>query len=294
MPRLEFVTQGEGGAGLTSVASMKVRSYSLEQIARILGVDRQRLRYWQRLGLLPRRRDAYDWNDLNTARTVAQLYDQGIPAKHLVPHAPLLVSRALSGVSRTLVVEASDGSRELVSGQYLLDLQGDHELLVLPLAEEWVAQAEAAFDEGDCERARTLAQGALQAAPEEVTELNNLGILLLELDMPEVALETLRKAIRCPDAGARQWFNLAHGLEYVGHLEESAMALERALEFDPDFGDARFNLALTWERLGEMERAYSHWREYLRRDPLSIDADRIREHLFQVHGGTNVVPLRAT
>ncbi len=271
-----------------------MRSYSLEQIGRVLDVDEQRLRYWQRLGLLPRGQAGFDWDDLSIARTVAQLFEQGIPAAHLVPHAPLLVSRALSGVSRTLVVEAPEGSRELVSGQYLLDLQGEHELHVLPLAEEWVAQAEAAFDEGDCERARTLAEGALQAAPEEVTELNNLGILLLELDMPEVALETLRKALRCHDAGPRQWFNLAHGLEYVGHLEESAMALERALELDPDFGDARFNLALTWERIGEMERAYSHWREYLRRDPLSDDADRIREHLIQVHGGTNVVPLRAT
>lgn len=269
-----------------------MKSYSLEQISRVLDVEERRLRYWQRLGLLPKGESGFTWSELTTARTVADLFRGGIPAKHLVAYAPLLQSRELRGFRRTLVVDTPQGAREIVSGQYLLDFDAESELHVLPLAEEWVAQAEAAFEHGDCERSLTLAQGALDAEPQEVTELNNLGILLLELDQAEQALETLRKAIRCHDAGARQWFNLGHALEYVGHLEESAMALERALELDPDFADARFNLALMWERLGEMERAYSHWREFLRRDPLNDDADRVREHLFRVHGAANIVPIR--
>lgn len=270
-----------------------MKTYSLEQISRVLDVSERRLRYWQRLGLLPRGQDGFSWGDLSIARTVARLFSHGIPAKHLVPYAPHLEARELLGFSRTLVRDAPEGAHEILSGQFLLNFDGESELHVLPLAEEWVAQAEVAFDQGDCERALTLAHGALDAEPEDVTELNNLGILLLELDQPETALETLRKAIRCPDAGSRQWFNLAHALEYVDHLEESAMALERALELDPDFADARFNLALMWERLGEMDRAYSHWREFLRRDPLNDDADRVREHLVRVHGGTNIVPLRS-
>lgn len=261
-------------------------------MSRVLNVEERRLRYWQRLGLLPSGKNGFGWSDLARARAVMRLFQSGVAAKHLVPYAPMLERSELSGDSGKLIVQEPEGPCEMLSGQFLLDLVGESEVHVLPLAEEWVAQAEAAFDMGDNQRALRLAQGALDADPTDVRELNNLGILLLELDRPEQALETLRKALRSPDAGARQWFNLGHALEYVGHLEECAMALERALELDPDFADARFNLALMWERLGEMERAYGHWMEFLRRDPFNDDAERVREHLAQTHGKVNVIPLR--
>ena len=61
---------------------------------------------------------------------------------------------------------------------------------------------------------------------------------------------------------------------------EAAIKLyDKALETDPKFADAHFNLAMAHEALGDRTRAKRHWKRYLELDPEGTWADVAREHL---------------
>lgn len=272
--------------------------FSLEQVSNVLSVSEPRLRYWQSIGLFPRRNEGYDWADLQRAKLLSRLVEEGVPATRLVPYAPFLEGHDFHGHSRALVVDDEAGAREVESGQFLLtfdDGEPDQPRVVhfLPQADEWERQAQLALHEGDTERALELAQGALEMVGDDLSALNNLGLLFLDLDEYKFAQETLHRACHHPEAGARQWFNLAHAFEAAGDPESAIQALEESLNIDPNFSAGRFNLAHTCETLGQSAKAYQHWKTFLKRHPDSEDAERIRKHLYTFYGGDQVVPLHS-
>ena len=54
---------------------------------------------------------------------------------------------------------------------------------------------------------------------------------------------------------------------------------QRALQADPRFSDAHFNLAMALEAMGERGRARTHWKRYLELEPTGAWADIARDHL---------------
>ena len=270
--------------------------YSLEQLCRILGLEEKRLKYWQKIGLFPRGQDGFDWSDLSRAKTLVRLVDdEGLSARGLLPFAPILESRKVHGDHKALVVRDDGGYREANSGQWMLDFEPiENEVRVLPLQGEWAEKAQQAFDEGEPEQARELAGRALEAADISVESLNDLGLLLLTVGDHETALKVLLEATAASDAGSRQWFNLSHAYDAVSLFEESCRALETAVKLDPDFADARFNLALGYEKIGETGKAYTQWREFLKRHPYEGEAETVRTYLAKAYAGGRVVPLRTT
>jgi tetratricopeptide (TPR) repeat protein len=103
----------------------------------------------------------------------------------------------------------------------------------------------------------------------------------------------LTEATQSPDSGPRQWFNLSHALDAVSRHEDARDALETALRLDEAFADARFNLALAYERLGETGKAYRQWREFLKRHPLEQEAETVKVYITKAYAGGRVVPLRS-
>ena len=247
-------------------------TYSIEHICQILGLEENRLRYWQRLGLFPRGNDGFDWIGLSRAKTLLRLVEQeGLSARGLLPFAPILESHHLRGHGKVLVVRDGAQFREACSGQWILDLEPDiEEARVLTLYQEWVAHARQAF----------------------VEDLNDLGLLLMTTGDHDAAVKILTEATQSPEAGARQWFNLSHAFDAVSRFEESKNALEVAVKLDGHFADARFNLALAYERLGETGRAYRQWREFLKRHPLEQEAETVKLYLSKTYGNGRVIPLR--
>lgn len=270
-------------------------SYSVEQICRILGLEEKRLRYWQRIGLFPRGSDGFDWVDLSRAKTLLRLVDEeGLSARGLLPFAPILESHHVHGTGKALVVRDGDVYREVRSGQLILDFEPDvagERVVALP--NEWADQAHQALDEGDPERARHLAGRALDAGATSMEDLNDLGLLLMTTGDHEAAVKILTEATQSPEAGARQWFNLSHAFDAVAKFEESKDALEVAVKLDDVFADARFNLALAYERLGETGKAYRQWREFLKRHPLAQEAETVRTYISKAYADGRVVPLRS-
>jgi tetratricopeptide (TPR) repeat protein len=272
-----------------------VATYTVEQLCRILSLDEKRLRYWQRIGLFPRGHEGFDWVDLSRAKTLTRLVEhEGLSARGLLPYAPILESRHVHGDGKALVVRDGSQFREARSGQWMLDLEPEEQQLrVLPLTHEWAAAAQQAFDEGEPEQARHLAGRAIEAGGTSVEDLNDLGLLLLTTGDHEAAVKILTEATGSPEAGPRQWFNLSHALDALSRFEESRDALEMALKLDDRFADARFNLALAYERLGETGKAYRQWREFLKRHPLEQEAETVKVYLTKAYAGGRVVPLRS-
>ncbi len=274
----------------------QVPDYTLEQLCRILGLEEKRLKYWQRIGLFPRGQEGFDWADLSRAKTLVRLVDgEGLSARGLLPYAPILETRQLHGDRKALVVRDEGRFREATTGQWMLDFEpAETEMKVLPITGEWAERAQQAFDEGEPEQARELAGRALEAGDVSVESLNDLGLLLLTVGDHETAVKVLTEATQASDAGPRQWFNLSHAFDAMSRFEESCRALELAVRLDEGFADARFNLALIYEKLGETGKAYTQWREFLKRHPFESEAESVRMYLAKAYAGGRVVPLRTT
>ncbi|MCZ7647401.1 MAG: tetratricopeptide repeat protein [Planctomycetota bacterium] len=100
----------------------------------------------------------------------------------------------------------------------------------------------------------------LDAEPEHTRALHATGMLLLERDQPEFALPYLEKAAgRGDDPKACRVENgLASALMMLGKYEEARPHLERAVQLNEYFFDARSNLGLVLLTLGEADAAASH------------------------------------
>ena len=64
--------------------------------------------------------------------------------------------------------------------------------------------------------------------------------------------------------------------------EQARRYFEQAISHKPDFREARYNLAILLESLGETEPAIQAWKTYLTLDPQSLWADIARKHLKQL------------
>lgn len=283
-----------GGAVAVTEQMGRVATYTVEQLCRILGLEQKRLRYWQRIGLFPRGNEGFDWGDLSRAKTLTRLVEEdGLCARGLLPYSPILESRQVHGDGKALVVRDGEQFREARTGQWMLDFDPvEHEVMVLPL-DLWADQAQLAFEEGQPEQARHNAYRALEAGETSLENLNDLGLLLLTTGDHDSAVAVLTESCHHPEAGARQWFNLSHALDALARYEESRDALETALRIEDGFADARFNLALAYERLGETGKAYRQWREFLKRHPFEPEAETVKTYLSKAYADGRVVPLRS-
>ena len=113
-------------------------------------------------------------------------------------------------------------------------------------------------------RART--RPARAAAPFDRESQNNLGIMLRKVGRATDALAAHRRALAlAADAGeeyAKAHNSLGSALRKLGraHLEEAVAAHQRAIELEPDYADAHFNLARALVAKGAHARAALHFR----------------------------------
>ena len=101
-----------------------------------------------------------------------------------------------------------------------------------------------------------------------------------------------RRATVADPRYALAFFDLGNVLDEMRRLPDAIEAYRRAIALAPDYGDAHYNLALAYERLGEPRRALTHWMSYARLDPVGPWADHARaqaqkalenEHLQIIH-----------
>ena len=77
-------------------------------------------------------------------------------------------------------------------------------------------------------------------------------------------------------------FNVGNLYDEIGKVSEARRHYERALELNPHYADAHFNLALLCERHGDALRAVRHWKAYLKIDSTTEWAEIARRQLTQL------------
>jgi arylsulfatase A-like enzyme/Flp pilus assembly protein TadD len=113
---------------------------------------------------------------------------------------------------------------------------------------------------------------SLELDPDYAVAHNNLGIAHLSQAITLKDAAPLEKAVASFQAAARlnpdyasPWNGMGIVFRQLGDLKGAAVALERALEINPDFRDARYNLALVYLDLDEKSKALEHLTQYQQR-----------------------------
>jgi CHAT domain-containing protein/tetratricopeptide (TPR) repeat protein len=124
-----------------------------------------------------------------------------------------------------------------------------------------------------------------RASPDPLA-LNAFGIAQLVTGQTATAVSTLEEAIRLAPKDARLSSDLAAGYlvraRESSRIEDVARAVglaEQATKLDPRLVEARFNLALSLERLSLRLEATSAWQSYLALDSTSEWASEARRHV---------------
>jgi tetratricopeptide (TPR) repeat protein len=72
------------------------------------------------------------------------------------------------------------------------------------------------------------------------------------------------------------YFDLGNVLDELERISESIAAYKRAVALSPRYADAHYNLALAYERCGEMRSALRHWQAYIKLDNRGPWSDHAR------------------
>jgi tetratricopeptide (TPR) repeat protein len=274
--------------------------FTRREFQRILDVTDKQLAYWEKLRLLPPRKNgvekSYDFRDLITLRTAKQLIENGVSANRLRRSlvalnqklseikAPLTELRILSN-GRDVIVEHRGAHLEPISGQFVLNFDtrelGD-KVRFMPErdADDWYALA-LQYEADPEARAQAIDayRHVLSASPTHVDALINLGMLSYEQGDLESASACFLRAVTIENNNAVAHFNLGSVLDELAQPELARQHLRIAVRIDPRYADAHYNLAFVCDKLGSNIEARQHWQTYIQLDPASPWCDYARQRL---------------
>ena len=130
-----------------------------------------------------------------------------------------------------------------------------------------MAEASAAYAQGDLRRAAADATRALQQAPEMPEALHLLGLCFLRIGEAGRAVQLLRHAAMQRPADAMLVHHLGIALQDAGDLAGALIVFDRAAALDPQDVDVRLNIGVVREKAGDTVGAEQAYRDVLEREP---------------------------
>jgi tetratricopeptide (TPR) repeat protein len=292
--------------GLAHLGEEVQRLYTVAQLGRLLGISRDRIRLWMRIGFIKPARTAhrlayFDLRQVAGAKRLCELVRAGVAVERLrksllelrswSPDAeePLSLLPLLAREGR-LLVRLESGQVAEPTGQLLIDFStggGDGgEALPATIVDlkprtvdGWFELALRLEDSGKLGEARDAYREALAIGGPEPEICFNLANVLYGLGEKGRAVERYSQAIELDPEYVEAWNNLGNALGDLGQVEESLKAYRRALAVEPDYADAHFNLAEALLAIGREEEARAHWKTYLAQDPRSPWSEKARRRL---------------
>ena len=104
----------------------------------------------------------------------------------------------------------------------------------------------------------------------------NLGTIHFHLRQYARAEELYRRATETDSTYVLAFFDLGNVLDELERPEESVAAYLQAVAVAPRYADAHYNLALAYERKGQLRPALRHWEAYARLDKSGPWAEHAR------------------
>jgi len=181
---------------------------------------------------------------LNKLDEADDLYDMAMSLKDDTPEARL--GKAEVEVNRGNLVKARDWLGEAIK------LDGS-------FGPAWSSLGDIEQFEGNLEAAEIAYSKAIKAEPESVHDLANRALVRISLDDLDAADKDMKRAVRL-NTRARfkqplAYYAQARVLLERERFERAIAALDKMLEFQPDYLPARYYLAMAHYRLGNIEQA---------------------------------------
>ena len=279
-------------------------AYTLGDVARICGVSHRRLRYWERIALVPAspragRQTSFDFRALVSVRRIVGLLQRGVPLQRIrsgvaavrerIPELEPLPAMHAWGELGKLVVR-HDGVLMEPEGQLLLELSPGArvESLAAVRSGERARQVALEWFERGCvldtdretyEEALIAYRRAVEADPDFADAHCNLGSVYFNMDRRKQARVCFERAVEVQPGHVEASLNLGTLWEEEGADEAALRHYRAALELDPVFPDTHVSLALVYEKLALPRTARAHWRRYLMFDPAGAFAEMARQRL---------------
>jgi arylsulfatase A-like enzyme/Flp pilus assembly protein TadD len=137
---------------------------------------------------------------------------------------------------------------------------------------------------GDFEKAREAFNKALALAPDDALFNDNFGSFYVTVAVktkdPEAARKSVgyfEKAIAADSSLAPAYNGLGGALRILGRNDEAIKNWEKAVELDPAFAFAAYNLAVAYLEKGDKAKALENCQKYLLIKGRSITAEELRE-----------------
>jgi len=284
----------------TGVFFAAVTAYTLGDVARICGVSRRRVRYWERTSLIgpalveaPAEnalQPAFGFRDLVSVRSIIGLLERGVSLRRIRRGAdvvrtrfperePLSGLRAWPDASRLLVHREGawmepDGQLVLAfvfgtaagAVETLASHRSDEE--VFHAAREWfVRGSELDLERATWNEAAQCYRRAIDLDPTFADAHCNLGSLLFNRGRRDDARRHFEQAVELAPRHVEGHLNLGTLCEEDGAEERALWHYRQALESDPRFPDIHVSIALIYEKLELLRTARVHWRRYLQLEP---------------------------
>jgi tetratricopeptide (TPR) repeat protein len=277
-----------------------VSSYSRQDVLRILQISARQLQGWERAGLIAAQQ-TYTFQDLGQLRILRALREDDVPAAS-IRHS-ISAMKAVAGMANPLL-EATvvrTGSTRIafrhlgamvdpIRRQLLFDFEraGQKEAMAEPAPlrprgadpqqnqQDLFLAAVQAEEAGERQRAIQLYEQIIAADPMYAAAFINLGTIYFHLRQYGRAEELYRRATEVDPDYVLAFFDLGNVLDELDRPEESIAAYEQAVVLAPRYGDAHYNLALAYERKGDLRNALRHWQSYVRLDKTGPWADHAR------------------
>ncbi len=294
-------------------------AYSRAEVRRILKINENRLRAWERARLCAPQQQ-FEFVDLIALKTLQKLRENRIPTER-IEQALQSLREKLSGIDRPLwelkivsdgrkvAVELPGGKMEALTGQMLFNFEVSHLRSVatfkvprqsestfrfMEATESWFQMGLEREEQGEPPEAVIEAYGkALALNPGAAGAWINIGTVHYRQGDLQDAEYSYRQALKAFPNYALAHFNLGNVCEETGRIEEAADHYNTAVSLDDAYADAHYNLALVQERLERPMDAAKHWRLYLKLDPSSswsVIARRALNTLLHVTKGGATEP----
>ena len=287
------------------------RLYTTAQLSRILKVPPAQIRSWVRNGLIEptkvvKRLCYFEFSQVACARRLHQLTRWGITPGRIrrslekidecIPTdigstGPALLQLESMERGSPLLVRLGDGRLAEPNGQLRLDFDSRQELPTgaVPQMQPREDTAEAWFHRGVIAEESGLLDGAVEAYQRALALGDpqpeicfNLGNSLYALGRCLEAASCFIQATEIDADYVEAWNNLGNSLAETGKHAQAILAYKRALSIEPSYADAHYNLGESLACTDDLLGAHRHWLAYLRQDPHSEWALRVRERMSKL------------
>jgi tetratricopeptide (TPR) repeat protein len=239
----------------------------------------------------------FAYQQVASARMLEQLVREGISPQTIRSGLERLrtwlpdVDRPLAQLTSlecdgTMLVRLESGQLAEPNGQLRFDFGASSMDACAAVKAECQRTADEAFEEalryedaGELGLAAACYREAIAIEPDNPIVHFNLGNVVYQLGDVKSATTHFRQATTFDPCYVEAWNNLGSVLCDIKQLEEGISAFRRAIQLVPHYADAHYNLADALATLGRTNEAREHWERYLKLDPTSDWADKVRQKL---------------